>query len=584
MNLIEFLLLFFQPLSKKSMTPTKILVGVVMMILVVGIVGYVAFELFGLSSKLLFFECNFAARGRNIALQDFLDSGDLSKELLGNALINMPLFCGMKGGVSTQRFEKVSGISFLSQVSDDAQNCWQGFMSGEGDFAAEGVRNPFICSNSAYEIKDEVSISLINSVLQNAKTFTCQRGSYHPNLKIDQVTGDPIPAGEEPCTVEDDVDICPTLTEASARGGYYECEWKEDQNLIGPFKILSAESFRQTGEIAPTIEYFSSIQEDYRTGGPNPFDVSFSGKVTVFIDYFDYGQYTDKVKNCGKKTETTYSVSSSPGGGGISPEEHEVYNCDSISTIECGALNNIGSNFIDEDIVAKFGNIANFCSGRESISGLKVGAGLDNYPTQCGDAVLVCLRFEDEDLVKFGENQLDTYFEANFEEDENIYDYKCLDIADIVEEDMVEGSPDGISSRCPSNKVIDDVANGRSFVFQEFTVCSGGDSCAGGDFKESLELQIHSSPEFVKDLEFSWKNEGKSKIIVSYCPTSSCTNDEWLIIYELDGLSKIPFPTYTDVIQINDNVVNIKFECIDNGDSDALCHLSDLLKINYVTS
>ncbi len=450
-NLVLLLML----LPKKAQSPSTLAV-IIFTIAGIGVLFTIAVMMFDLRSEIFFWFCGISADYRDLALKEFIGSGNFAKEMFGEALASLPMICGVKTNIEsggTQDFKKVDKEDFLTALQKESQRCWTIFNAGEGDFA-HNLRNPFICELLSYDLKESVSMNEIKD------------------------------------------------------------------KLSIPLQLRSANE-----------EYYTSIYEDYRSA-PGVYDASFSGPVSVFVDYFDYGSY---------------------GKGDVS--KCKVYSfgqvkCDAVSTVECGKLYGAPTGEgvdIGSGDYTQFGSSANFCTSRSSSA---PGLTKENplLPASCSDALLLCFRFEGDVVIP-------------------ATDYMCLDVISYRSGDS------GISNECPVEKVISTTISPSSF-----DICTGGDSCEDGVLSTSLEISID---EKVKQIEFSWFTSKDVKITASYFDGTN-----WKKFHELKALRREieKDKEHYSKTQINDYVEKIKFECDGNQKEEYVCKLYGLLNITYVTT
>ena len=166
---------------------------------------------------------------------------------------------------------------------------------------------------------------------------------------------------------------------------------------------------------------------------------------------------------------------------------------------------------------------------------------------------MICLRFEDEAEVLRPDD-----------------DYVCLDGEYYL-------FADDTTNDCSSKKTYDEQQG--DVDIDTVRLCDGS-GCSS--IPSSSELQVYSSVEKVKDIKLTWRNFGKSEIILSYCSkTSGCSGSDWKVIHELIGSDSEPQFDHNATIPVRDDLGKLKFECISNSGT-SQCFIRNL-KIIHTT-
>ena len=158
--------------------------------------------------------------------------------------------------------------------------------------------------------------------------------------------------------------------------------------------------------------------------------------------------------------------------------------------------------------------------------------------------------------------------------DSDFYDYKCIDFDDIYYGDEEGGENDGVSQYCDSDKVIN-----NDFVRGNLEVCPGPDCIVDFQVTE-LILDVSDTDLLAKEINLTWRQDKNVKIIASYY-----NGKWWNVFYEQEGLinNEDSFYYHNEIIQINDNVEKIKFECSGEDKEKYICIPQQTMSITYTT-
>jgi hypothetical protein len=215
--------------SKAQLPQLNILKSIVLTLGAIAVIMIIGLQLIKLSEAATFWWCSLAASGRDISIRTFLTSENLAMKSVGEALMKIPLLCGIKTSTAlteTKTFDKVSKSAFLSLVSEEAEKCWEAFLSGEGDFAYK-IRNPYTCSIMTLDLKEKVSMSELKDEIAGGSEFYCTRGEYFINETKAKEWIEQEILGRETCVEYSTEAFCNYAWELAEYEGAYKCSWEE---------------------------------------------------------------------------------------------------------------------------------------------------------------------------------------------------------------------------------------------------------------------------------------------------------------------------------------------------------------------